>query len=94
MPLGKPARRLVTILVQVYSNGFAGYAVGPRIEGDARPHEMNLTGSTLPLHAVFEIAGDYVPQIPENQLRLDQLEEALFSLRERGFRVEKLPEEE
>ncbi|MGC3969120.1 MAG: hypothetical protein QM775_17675 [Pirellulales bacterium] len=94
MALGRQKRRPVTILVYVYSNGFAGYAVAPRIEGDARPHEMNLTGTTLPLHAVFEIAGDYLPLVPEQQMKLDRLEEAIFSLKERGFDVAKLPEDE
>ncbi|MBA4020207.1 MAG: hypothetical protein C0483_23855 [Pirellula sp.] len=86
-------RRLATILVYVYSNGFAGYAVAPRVEGDDRPREMNLTGTTLPLYACYEIAGDYVPRISEAQTRIGELEEGILALKERGFQVTKISDD-
>lgn len=88
----KPERKsAATILVYVYSNGFAGYAVAPRVEGDGRRHEVNLSGTTLPLHCTYEIAGDYIPLIPDRQMRIGELEQSIESLATQGFRVTKIP---
>ena len=91
MASGAEKRALATIVVHVYSNGFAGYAVAPRIEGDNSHTAINLSGTTLPLHCSYEIAGDYVPHITDRQTRIDDLVRSIESLEERGFKVTRIP---